>query len=252
MHPVLGGYHINDINFTAAFDIDINKVGKDLSEAIFAEPNNTFKFADVPHHGRARRPRHDARRPRQVPLRRSSRRRPAPPPTSSASSRDTKTDVVINYLPVGSEEATKWYVEQVLAAGCAFVNCIPVFIAREEYWGDRFRRGRPAHRRRRHQVAGRRHHPAPRARTALRGPRRAHRPHLPAELRRQHRLPQHARARAPRVEEDLEDQRRDLADRLRDAGRRRPRRPLRPRAVAARTASGATSASRARPSATCR
>ena len=143
MHPVLGDYHIRDINFTVAIDIDVNKVGHDLSEAIYAKPNNTYRFADVPH--------------KDVTVQRGMTHdglgkylseviQKAPGPTADIVSllRDTNTDVVVSYLPVGSEEATKWYVEQVLAAGCAFVNCIPVFIAREDYWGERFReRGLP-------------------------------------------------------------------------------------------------------------
>jgi myo-inositol-1-phosphate synthase len=137
MHVNLGGYHIRDIEFTAAFDIDSRKVGKDLSEAIFAEPNNTFRFSEVPHLG--------------VPVYRGMTHdglgkylseviTKAPGPTADIVRilKETKTDVVVNYLPVGSEMATKWYVEQVLDAGCALVNCIPVFIAREEYWQRRF------------------------------------------------------------------------------------------------------------------
>ncbi len=137
MHPVLAGYHIRDIKFTAAFDIDINKVGKDLSEAIYTEPNNTIKFADVPKSGVtvSRGMTHDG-----LGKYLSEIITKAPGPTADIVSilKETNTHVVINYLPVGSEEATKWYVEQVLAAGCAFINCIPVFIAREEYWGKRF------------------------------------------------------------------------------------------------------------------
>ena len=143
MHVNLGGYHVGDIEFTAAFDIDQNKVGRDLSEAIFTLPNNTHKFCDVPHLG--------------VPVSRGMTHdglgkylkeviKKAPPPTSNIveTLRETETDVVVNFLPVGSEMATKWYVEQVLDAGCAFVNCIPVFIAREAYWQGRFReRGLP-------------------------------------------------------------------------------------------------------------
>ena len=137
MHVNLGGYHIRDIEFTAAFDIDSRKVGKDLSEAIFAEPNNTFRFSEVPHLG--------------VPVYRGMTHdglgkylseviTKAPGPTADIVRilKETKTDVVVNYLPVGSEMATKWYVEQVLDAGCALVNCIPVFIGREEYWQRRF------------------------------------------------------------------------------------------------------------------
>ncbi|MSP22358.1 MAG: inositol-3-phosphate synthase [Dehalococcoidia bacterium] len=143
MHPVLGGYHINDINFTAAFDIDADKVGKDLSEAISSGQNNTIKFADVPTTGVTvqRGMTHDGlgKYLSQVITK-------APGSTADIAKilKDTNTHVVINYLPVGSEMATKWYVEQVLEAGCAFINCIPVFIAREEYWGNRFReRGLP-------------------------------------------------------------------------------------------------------------
>jgi myo-inositol-1-phosphate synthase len=143
MHVDLGGYHIGDIEFSAAFDIDARKVGRDLSEAIFTTPNNTVKFAEVPHLG--------------VPVYRGMTHdgigqyladvvQKAPGSTDDIVEilRDTGTDVVVNYLPVGSEEATKWYVEQVLDAGCGFVNCIPVFIARERYWQRRFEsRGLP-------------------------------------------------------------------------------------------------------------
>src|ERR671934_274646 len=97
MHVDLGGYHIRDVEFTAAFDVTTDKVGKDLADAIWAHPNDTYRFAEVP-----------------------------------------KTGVTVNYLPVGSEEATKWYTEQILNAGCAMVNCMPVFIAREPYWQKRF------------------------------------------------------------------------------------------------------------------
>jgi len=143
MHVNLGGYHIGDIEFSAAFDVDINKVGKDLSEAIYAEPNNTIKFADVPKTGVKvqRGMTHDGlgKYLSQVITK-------APGPTADIVQilRDTKTDVVVSYLPVGAEMATKWYVEQILDAGCAFINCIPVFIAREEYWQKRFmERGLP-------------------------------------------------------------------------------------------------------------
>jgi myo-inositol-1-phosphate synthase len=137
MHVNLGGYHISDINFVAAFDIDKNKVGKDLARAIFTEPNNTFKFCEVPttgvkvHRGMT----HDG-----LGLYLSKIIEKAPGPTADIVKilKETKTDMVINYLPVGSEEATKWYIEQVLAAGCGFINCIPVFIAREKYWQKRF------------------------------------------------------------------------------------------------------------------
>src|SRR3989441_5174108 len=133
MHVDLGGYHIRDIEFSAAFDIDKDKVGKDLADAIFAGHNNTVKFADVPHLGVKveRGMTHDG-----LGKYLSEVITKAPGQTADIIGilKDTKTDVVINFLPVGSEEATRWYVEQVLAAGCALVNCIPVFIAREDYW----------------------------------------------------------------------------------------------------------------------
>jgi myo-inositol-1-phosphate synthase len=143
MHVNLGGYHISDINFVAAFDIDKNKVGKDLSEAIFTWPNNTFKFCEVPPTGIIvqRGMTHDG-----LGKYLSQIIQKAPGPTADIVKilEETKTDMVINYLPVGSEEATKWYIEQVLAAGCGFINCIPVFIARESYWQERFvERGLP-------------------------------------------------------------------------------------------------------------
>jgi myo-inositol-1-phosphate synthase len=143
MHVQLGDYHISDIEFTAAFDIDVNKVGKDLSEAIFAAPNNTYKFSDVPFTGCCvnRGMTHDG-----LGKYLSQIIKKAPGETSDIVKilKDTQTDVVVSYLPVGSEQATKWYVEQILQAGCAFVNCIPVFIAREAYWQRRFKeRGVP-------------------------------------------------------------------------------------------------------------
>jgi len=137
MNPVLGGYHINDIEFSAAIDINATKVGKDLSEAIWEKPNNTYKISDVPL--------------LDVPVSRGMTHdglgtylkdfiQKAPGPTDDIVKilKDTGTDVVINFLPVGSEMATKWYVEQVLEAGCAFVNGIPVFIATSDYWSKRF------------------------------------------------------------------------------------------------------------------
>ena len=137
MHVNLGGYHIHDIEFTAAFDVVEGKVGKDLSEAIFAYPNNTIKFSDVPPIGVtvSRGMTHDG-----IGLYLSKILKKAPGPTADIVGilKDTKTDVVVSYLPVGSEMATKWYVEQILEAGCAFVNCIPVFIASQPYWQNRF------------------------------------------------------------------------------------------------------------------
>jgi len=143
MHTEIGEYSIGDIEFVAAFDIDKNKVGKDLSEAIFAPPNNTMKFADVPQLGVKvnRGMTHDS-----IGKYVSDIVKKAPGSTSDIIGilRDTECDVVVNYLPVGSEMATKWYVEQVLEAGCGLVNCMPVFIARENYWQKRFKeRGQP-------------------------------------------------------------------------------------------------------------
>jgi myo-inositol-1-phosphate synthase len=139
MHVDLGGYHISDVEFTAAFDIDVEKVGKDLSEAIWSGQNDTIKFADVEPIGVTvqRGMTHDG-----LGKYLSQKITKAPGPTADIVEilRETKTDVVVSYLPVGSEQATKWYVEQVLEAGCAFVNCIPVFIAREDYWDERFRK----------------------------------------------------------------------------------------------------------------
>lgn len=137
MHATVGGYHVRDIEIVAAFDVVKGKVGKDLSQAIWAPPNNTIKFTDVPHLG--------------VPVHRgmthdgigkyvSTVVEKAEGPTDDILTilRETKTDVIVNFLPVGSEMATKWYVEQALDAGCAFVNGIPVFIATSPYWSKRF------------------------------------------------------------------------------------------------------------------
>jgi myo-inositol-1-phosphate synthase len=143
MHVNLAGYHVHDIEFSAAIDINETKVGKDLCEAIYAYPNNTYKFCDVPHLGVtvSRGMTHDG-----LGKYLSQVIKKAPGHTDNIVQilKDTKTDVVINYLPVGSEMATKWYVEQILEAGCGMVNAIPVFIASQDYWGERFRqRGLP-------------------------------------------------------------------------------------------------------------
>ncbi len=137
MHVNLGGYHISDINFVAAFDIDKNKVGKDLAEAIFTKPNNTYKFCEVPSTGVKvqRGMTHDGL---GKYLSQIIEKAPGSTVDIVKVLKETETDVVISYLPVGAEEATKWYVEQVLEAGCGFINCIPVFIAREKYWQKRF------------------------------------------------------------------------------------------------------------------
>ena len=138
MHTDLGGLHVRDIEFSAAFDVDADKVGRDLSQAIWAGQNNTLRFADVPDLG--------------VPVRRGPthdgigryladvvHEAPGEADDVTAVLRATGTEVVVSYLPVGSEAATRWYVERALEAGCGFVNCIPVFIAREDEWDERFR-----------------------------------------------------------------------------------------------------------------
>ncbi len=146
MHVDLGGYHVRDIEFSAAFDIDADKVGKDLSEAIFSGQNNTIKLgAEVPnlgvevHRGMT----HDGL---GKYLKEKITKAPGPTADIVEILKETHTDVVVSYLPVGSEQATKWYVEQILEAGCGFVNCIPVFIAREDYWNKRFKKAAPADR----------------------------------------------------------------------------------------------------------
>ncbi len=138
MHVNLGGYHIRDIEFTMGIDINATKVGKDLSEAIFAGPNNTYKFTDVPHLNApvVRGMTHDGLGKYLADV---ITKAPGPTADIVRLLKETKTDMVINFLPVGSEMATKWYVEQAIEAGCAFVNGIPVFIASSEYWGKRFK-----------------------------------------------------------------------------------------------------------------
>jgi myo-inositol-1-phosphate synthase len=137
MHVDLGGYHVRDVEFTAAFDVTKDKVGKELSEAIWAHPNDTYKFAEVPKTGIkvSRGMTHDG-----IGKYLSEIVEKAPGETDDVVGilEETNTDVVVNYLPVGSEEATKWYTEQILSAGCAMVNCMPVFISREAYWQRRF------------------------------------------------------------------------------------------------------------------
>ena len=139
MHVDLGGYHIRDIEFSAAFDIDKNKVGKDLAEAIFTWPNCTFKFCEVPRMGLKvqRGMAHDGL---GKYLSKIIEKAPGSTVDIVDVLKTTRTDVVINFLPVGSEEETKWYVEQVMEAKCALLNCIPVFIANQRYWHQRFRK----------------------------------------------------------------------------------------------------------------
>ena len=143
MHASLGGLHVGDIEFSAAFDVNTTKVGKDLGEAVFASPNNTVKFSDVPklEVEVQRGPTHDGLGHYLSQIIGQSEHSPV---NVGEVLKQTRTDVVVNYLPVGSEDATRWYVEQALQAGCGFVNCIPVFIASDPLWARRFEeRGLP-------------------------------------------------------------------------------------------------------------
>ncbi len=137
MHVNLGGYHVRDVEFVAAFDVTTDKVGKDLADAMWAHPNDTIKFADVKKTGITvnRGMTHDG-----IGKYLSEIVEKAPGETDDVVGilKERNVDVVVNYLPVGSEMATKWYAEQILDAGCAMVNCMPVFIAREPYWQRRF------------------------------------------------------------------------------------------------------------------
>jgi myo-inositol-1-phosphate synthase len=139
MHVDLGGYHIRDVEVVAAFDVVKGKVGVDLADAIWAHPNDTIKFADVAPTGVtvSRGMTHDG-----LGKYLSQIVEKAPGPTADIVGilKERKVDVVVNYLPVGSEDATRWYTEQIMSAGCAMVNCMPVFIAREDYWNERFRK----------------------------------------------------------------------------------------------------------------
>ena len=143
MHVELGGYHVRDIEVSAAFDVNATKVGRDLGEAIYAEPNNTYRFADVPALGL---PVHRGPTMDGIGkyLKEVVKEAPGGVDDVAAILKRTGTEVLVNYLPVGSERATRWYAEQALAAGCAFVNCIPVFIASKPAWSRKFaRRGLP-------------------------------------------------------------------------------------------------------------
>ncbi len=139
MHTRFGAYHIEDIEFSCAIDIDRNKVGKDLAEAIYVKPNNTYKFCDVPKLGIPvlRGMAHDGIGKYLAPV---VKKAPGSTVDIVKVLKETKTDLVISYLPVGSEEATKWYVEQILQAKVGFINCIPVFIASQKYWDSMFKK----------------------------------------------------------------------------------------------------------------
>jgi myo-inositol-1-phosphate synthase len=137
LHVNMGGYHVKDVEFVAAFDVDSRKVGKDLSEAIFSPPNNTRTFSDVPHQGVTvkKGPVMDGLGKYLKGFVTESK---AQPVDVEKELKDSGAEVVVNYLPVGSEQAVRWYAEQVLNAGCAFVNCMPVFIASDKAWQKKF------------------------------------------------------------------------------------------------------------------
>ena len=213
MHVTLGGYHVGDIDFVAAFDVNANKVGTDLGEAIYAAPNNTIRFCDVPQVG--------VKVQRGPTMDGIGRYVAAVVPESAepavdvaAALKDAEVDVLVSYLPVGSEDATRWYAEQAIEAGVGFVNAIPVFIGREPEWQAKFAAaGLPVIGDDiKSQVGATISHRVldPPVRRS-RGPARSH---LPAQLRRQHGLPEHAGAGPPRVQEDQQDERRHLDARL--------------------------------------
>jgi myo-inositol-1-phosphate synthase len=137
MHVDLGGYHVRDVEIVASFDVDAKKVGKDVAEAIVSEPNNTIRFADVPHLGVEVR-----RGPTLDGLGRYYRETieesDAPPVDVAQALRETEADVLVSYLPVGSEEAAKHYAQAAIDSGVALVNCLPVFIASDKAWAQKF------------------------------------------------------------------------------------------------------------------
>ncbi len=137
MHVNLGGYHVRDIEFVAAFDVNAGKVGQDLGSAIYAAPNNTYRFCDVPEIGVTvqRGPTMDGIGRYVAAVVPES---PDEPVDVTAALEAAEVDVLVSYLPVGSEQATRWYAERAIEAGCAFVNAIPVFIGREPEWQARF------------------------------------------------------------------------------------------------------------------
>ncbi len=231
MHVDLGGYHVRDVKVVAAFDVDAKKVGTDVAEAIFSEPNNTIRFADVSATGVT------VDRGRTLDglgtyYRDVITESDVPEADVVQVLKDTRADVLVCYLPVGSEQAAKYYAQCAIDAGVGFVNCLPVFISSTPEWAKKFAdAGVP--------VIGddiksqvRRHDHAPGADEVVRGPRRQAQPHLSAQLRRQHGLHEHARARAPDVEEDLQDAVGAVA--VGEAARQAadPHRPVGPRAVA--------------------
>ena len=238
MHVDLGGYHVRDIEFVAAFDIDAEKVGKDLSEAIWSGQNDTFKFAEVPQHGDRGEAGHDPRRPRQVPEgedhqgpRRDRRHR------RRAEAHQGRR---AGLLPAGRLRAGHQVVRRAGAEGGRRLRQLPAGLHRPRGLLEQaLPRGRAADHRRRHQVAGRRDDRPPPAGAPLPRARRAGGAHLAAQRGRQHGLLQHARARAARLQEGVEDQRRHLDHGPRAPRGRRPRRALRLRRLAHRPQVGA-------------
>ena len=193
MHVMFGDYHVNDIEFVAAFDVDAKKVGFDLSEATQASENNTIKIADVAPTGVIVQKGNTLDGLGKY-YRETIEESDAPAVDVVQVLKDTKADVLVSYLPVGSEEADKFYAQCAIDAKVAFVNALPVFIASDPSLGQEVRGRRRRDHRRRHQEPGRRHHHAPRDGQAVPGPWRRARPHVPAQRRRQHGLQEHARA----------------------------------------------------------
>ena len=231
MHVQLGDYHISDMEFVAAFDVDKEKVGKDLVRGDLLGPEQHLQVHGRPAHGREGRARHDPRRHRQVPVP-GDQEGPRP---DGRCRRDPEGARGRRHglLPAGRQRGRHQVVRRAGPPGGRRVRQRHPGVHRPRaVLAAPLRRGRPAGHRRRHQEPGRRDDHAPRAHPPVHGPRRAHRPHVPAELRWQHRLPEHARARAPRVQEDLEDQRGHLDDGLRPRRGRHPRRAVGLRAVA--------------------
>ena len=211
MHVVFGPYHVRDVEFVAAFDVDAKKVGRDIAEAIVASENNTIKICDVPPTGVTvqRGPTMDGLGEYYLQVITES---DEPPVDVAQALRDARADVLVSYLPVGSEQADRYYAQCALDAGVAFVNALPVFIASDPEWAAKFTEaGVPIIGDDIKSQVGRHDH-APRAGQAVRGPRGGAAAHLPAQRRRQHGLHEHAGAQQAPVQEDLQDAVGHLAD----------------------------------------
>ena len=231
MHNNFGGYRVRDIEFVTAFDVDALKVGKDLSEAIGASQNNTIKFADVPNLGVEvlRGPTNDGL---GEYYRQMITESDAEPVDVAQVLRDKKVDVLVSYLPVGSEKADKAYAQAAMDAGCAFVNCLPVFIASDPEWAQKFRdAGVPiVGDDIKSQVGATITHRVLARLFEDRGVRSG--PHLPAQCGRQHGLHEHAAAFPPGIQEDLQDPRRHFRGAARDGSAQRAYRTFRLRGLA--------------------